>query len=216
MDAQGGVQGDAGRELELLAVRGAGNAEVVCAVPVTAPITSSSSATVTSAIAQAAFALTNAVTSMASSNQPLPSFAQPPPLPSFAQPPPLPSFAQPPPSYHPPSYHPPPSHPPPAQSSEPPPKRAKTQTRAKANSRACKWRCMCKTEEQQRMGERGGKRVECIPACPKFAWMRDPGWPNAPTIPNEPAVGLRCSYLPSSGKEGMIEYRGRNEWSSVI
>ena len=88
-------------------------------------------------------------------------------------------------------------------------------TRAQANSRACKWPCMCKTEEQKRPGARGGDRAECLPACPKFAWMRDPGWPHTPTIADSPAIGARFSYLPSSGKVGMIEYCGRNEWDTV-
>jgi hypothetical protein len=57
--------------------------------------------------------------------------------------------------------------------------------------------------------------VECVAPCPKLAWMRDPGWPHAPTIEDAPAIGMRFSYLPSSGKDGTIEYLGRNEWRSV-
>jgi hypothetical protein len=172
----------------------------VVAAPAAAPIASSSAAAV-SAIAQAAFALSHAVNSMASSN-------------------PQAASAQPADAYTPPFHHPSPpsaqsllSHLQPAQSREPPLKRAKT--RAQANSRACKWPCMCKTEEQKRPGARGGDRAECLPACPKFAWMRDPGWPHTPTIADSPAIGARFSYLPSSGKEGMIEYCGRNEWRPV-
>ena len=51
-------------------------------------------------------------------------------------------------------------------------------------------------------------------------WMREPGWPHAPTsaptIPDEPIVGVRLSYLPCSGKDGTIEYIGRKEWRPVV
>ena len=94
-----------------------------------------------------------------------------------------------------------------------PPKRQKT--RAETNSRACKWECMCKPAEQQRMGQRGGGRYACLAECPMEQWRRDPGWPQRPTVPDEPAVGMRCSYLPSSGRSGTIEYHGRKVWHPV-
>ena len=94
-----------------------------------------------------------------------------------------------------------------------PPKRQKT--RAEANSRACKWECMCKPAEQQRVGQRGGGRFACLAECPVERWRRDPGWPQTPTVPDEPAVGTRCSYLPSSGRSGTIEYHGRKVWQPV-
>ena len=75
--------------------------------------------------------------------------------------------------------------------------------------------CICKTEEQQRPQQRSDKRTECDSVCPKFAWQRDPGWPEAPTIADAPVIGARFSYLPSSGKDGTIEYCGCGEWSSV-
>jgi hypothetical protein len=73
---------------------------------------------------------------------------------------------------------------------------------------------MCKTEEelQQRAGARGGAHIACVPECPKEKWMRDPGWPHAATVPNQPPIGTRCSYLPSSQRTGEIEYRGRSVW----
>ena len=95
----------------------------------------------------------------------------------------------------------------------PPAKRQKT--RAEGESRQGKWLCMCRTEEQLRPGQKGGGRIACAHECPRERWARDAGWPSAPTIPNVPAVGTRCSYLPSSGKEGTIEWSGREGWKPV-
>jgi len=82
----------------------------------------------------------------------------------------------------------------------------------------CKWLCMCRTEAQLRLGQRGGGRIVCLPLCPKGLWMRDPGWPIAPQVADEPAIGTSCSYdyFPSSGKSGTIVYLGRGEWSSIV
>ena len=89
-------------------------------------------------------------------------------------------------------------------------------TRAGSESKQGKWECMCRTEEQLRRGVAGGTRVQCVSECPRERWARDPGWPFAPTIPNVPAVGARCSYLPSSGKTGTIEWSGGREgWKPV-
>eukprot|EP00966_Prymnesium_polylepis_P089123 2062963-Prymnesium_polylepis.1 len=87
------------------------------------------------------------------------------------------------------------------------PKRQKT--RAEVGSRSCKWLCMCKSDQQQRKGVRGGGHIACAAECPKARWMRDPGWPQAPTVPDVPAIGTRCSFLPCAGRSGVMEYRGR-------
>ena len=73
---------------------------------------------------------------------------------------------------------------------------------------------MCKTDAQlaERAGKRGGAAKSCVRECPRELWMRDPGWPHAPTIPDEPAVGWRCEYLVSSEKVGAVVYYGRGEW----
>lgn len=171
-----------------------------------APVATSASVAV-SAITQAAAALTQAVTTIAAHPQPSSSHPRQPAVIAH-----VPASQAPPPPYHPslPSYHPPPPF------SAPPPPQKRAKTRAESHSRACKWRCMCKSDAQlaEREGKRGGRAL-CVAECPRRKWACDPGWPQAPTIPDEPALGVRCSYLPPSGKEGAVEYHGRGEWRPV-
>ena len=98
------------------------------------------------------------------------------------------------------------------------PQAKKQRSRSSMHSRACKWECFCQSDEQRSdsQNQRGGKRKVCVRECPVEKWRRDPGWPSNPTIPDEPPVGTRCSYLISAlPTTGTKEYRGRGSWENV-